>query len=183
MADTDNLDKLINEYSASLLKTYEKRNTNLKEDIPAISAVGLVEDMPTEPISENEDSILPEGEESVLPESEETPDPLTDTATFFATVRTGGGAFPVPEAKIIVRKDNTIMSFLITDENGDTSKVTLPAYPREDSLSSETVKTVDYLADVYRTGFQEKRNLPVTAVGGAEIVLNVELTPSEERME
>ena len=32
-------------------------------------------------------------------------------------------------------------------------------------------------------GFEEKRNLTVEASGGAEIILNAELTPSAERME
>ena len=73
--------------------------------------------------------------------------------------------------------------FLVTDENGNTPTVTLPAYPEKDSLSSETAREVEYSADVYAEGFQEKKNLPVSASGGAEIVLNVELTPNEERTE
>ena len=98
-------------------------------------------------------------------------------------MRSGEGAFPVPGEKIIVKKESEIFSFLVTDENGNTPTVTLPAYPEKDSLSSETAREVEYSADVYAEGFQEKKNLPVSASGGAEIVLNVELTPNEERTE
>ena len=82
-----------------------------------------------------------------------------------------------------MKKGSEIFSFLVTDENGNTPTVTLPAYPEKDSLSSETAREVEYSADVYAEGFQEKKNLPVSASGGAEIVLNVELTPNEERTE
>lgn len=178
MENSNSLDQLINEYSASLLKTYEKRNPFLQtEDTSIVQDVEPAKDVQAETVSEPQES------ESGFSREEATTDALTDTATFFATVRTGGEAYPVSGAKIIIRKGDSIMSFLVTDENGETLKVTLPAYPKEDSLSAETVKVVNYFADVFREGFQEKRNLPVTAVGGAEIVLNVELTPNEERME
>ena len=177
MANPDNLDQLINEYSASLLKTYERRNPLLQtEDTATEESLEAAEEADTETNSFEE-------ERENLSGGEASGEDLTDTATFFATVRAGGGAYPVPGAKIIIRKDRSIMSFLTTDENGDTMKVTLPAYPKADSLSAETVRVVNYLADVYSEGFQDKKDLPVAAVGGAEIVLNVELTPNEERME
>ncbi len=168
MTETDNLDELIKKYSASLMKVYEKREVDTEEKALPVFAEEKVEEIPIE-------------EPEELPVSEE--EATTDSATFVASVSTGGGAFPVPDAKIIIGKGSTIVSFLVTDLNGETPKITLPAYAEKDSLSADTAKTVSYYADVFAEGFQEKRNLPVEASGGAEIVLNVELTPSAERME
>lgn len=168
MPETDNLDELIKKYSASLMKLYEKR-----EELPAeASALTSAE--------EKEETVIPIAETAEEKSEEE---PVSDTADFMATVRTGGGAFPVPDAKIIIRKNDTIVAFLVTDESGDTEKVSLPAFSEKDSLSPETAKTVLYYADVFAEGFEEKRNLTVEASGGAEIILNAELTPAAERME
>ena len=168
MTETDNLDELIKKYSASLMKLYEKR-----EELPAeASALDSAE--------EKEETVIPIAETAEEKSEEE---PVSDTADFMATVRTGGGAFPVPDAKIIIRKNDTIVAFLVTDESGDTEKVSLPAFSEKDSLSPETAKTVLYYADVFAEGFEEKRNLTVEASGGAEIILNAELTPAAERME
>ena len=168
MPETDNLDELIKKYSASLMKLYEKR-----EELPTeASALTSAE--------EKEETVIPIAETAEEKSEEE---PVSDTADFMATVRTGGGAFPVPDAKIIIRKNDTIVAFLVTDESGDTEKVSLPAFSEKDSLSPETAKTVLYYADVFAEGFEEKRNLTVEASGGAEIILNAELTPAAERME
>ena len=173
MENSESLDRLIKEYSGQLMKTYEKRNPYLKEEKEVLPII-------EEAFAEAQEAES-EDEENEVTEKEETD--LTDNASFFATVRSGGGAFPVPNAKIIIGRDDTVVSFLVTDENGETPKVFLPAYNEKDSLSNETAKVVNYYADVYATGFQTKRNLPVIASGGAEIVLNIELTPDEERVE
>lgn len=168
MTETDNLDELIKKYSASLMKLYEKRE-ELPAEEPALASA-----------EEKEETVIPIAETAEEKSEEE---PVSDTADFMATVRTGGGAFPVPDAKIIIRKNDTIVAFLVTDESGDTEKVSLPAFSEKDSLSPETAKTVLYYADVFAEGFEEKRNLTVEASGGAEIILNAELTPAAERME
>lgn len=174
MENTENLEKLISEYSAELMKAYGRRNTQLKaEAVPSAT-------VRTEPEAAKAEASPPTATETV---PTVTNDALTDTASFFASVRSGEGAFPVPNAKVIIRKGNEIFSFLVTDENGNTPTVTLPAYPERDSLSSETARETEYCADVYAEGFQEKRELTVSASGGAEIVLNVLLTPNEERTE
>ena len=168
MPETDNLDELIKKYSASLMKLYEKREELPTEESALASA------------KEKEETVIPIAETAEEKSEEE---PVSDSAGFMATVRTGGGAFPVPDAKIIIRKNDTIVAFLVTDESGDTEKVSLPAFSEKDSLSPETAKTVLYYADVFAEGFEEKRNLTVEASGGAEIILNAELTPAAERME
>ena len=195
MTPEENLDKLIKKYSLSLMQTYDKRNRNLREETEEKSKAVETEaeteaELETDAVSvfaeEREASANEEADTETIngeTQSSKEEEEMTGTASFFATVRTGGGAYPVENAKIIIGREDTVVSFLVTDENGDTPEVTLPAYPESDSLSYETAKEVMYYADVYATGFQEKKNLPVSAVGGAEIVLNVELVPDEERME
>lgn len=178
MDTTENLDRLIKEYSGQLMKTYSKRNPHLKEEALPVFAVTAAN---REEASDERAEEAPPTATETTPSS--TDSSLSDTATFYASVRSGEGAFPVPSAKVLVVKGRELFTFLVTDENGNTPTVTLPAYPEKDSLSSETAREVQYYADVYAEGFQEKRRLPVSAVGGAEIVLNVELTPSEERTE
>lgn len=177
MENTENLDHLINEYSSELLKIYTKRKPKLKEEAMPVFATTTATEKITEVKTEQTPPTARETTTTI------TDDSLSDTATFFASVRSGEGAFPIPNAKVIVGKGREILSFLVTDENGNTETVTLPAYPEKDSLSSETAREVEYYADVYAEGFQEKRRLPVSASGGAEILLNVELTPNEERTE
>lgn len=174
MENAENLDRLIKEYSGQLMKLYGKRSPHLKEEV--VPAVAKVTEAPEESI----ESAPPTATETIPTVTDDT---LSGKATFYASVRSGGGAFPVPSAKVLIKKDGEIFSFLVTDENGNTATVSLPAYPEKDSLSSETAREVQYFSDVYAEGFQEKLNLPVSASGGAEIVLNVELTPNEERME
>ena len=169
MTETDNLDDLIKKYSASLMKVYQKR-----EPLPEETAVTTTKE------KEEEESTPEEVREDPLTAEEK--ETTTDTADFMASVHTGGGAFPVPDAKIVIGKGSSIVAFLVTDKNGETPKITLPAFAEEDSLSAETAKTVSYYADVFADGFEEKRKLPVEASGGAEIILDVELTPLAERM-
>lgn len=193
MTPEENLDKLIKKYSLSLMQTYDKRNRDLREETAEKGKsmeTGAETELETDAVSvfaeERETAANDEADTETInaeTQSSKEEEEMTGTASFFATVRTGGGAYPVENAKIIIGREDTVVSFLVTDENGDTPKVTLPAYPESDSLSYETAKEVMYFADVYATGFQEKKNLPVSAVGGAEIVLNVELVPNEERME
>ena len=173
MENTENLEQLIKEYSAELMKAYRKRSSQ-PEEVKTVFAEKAEE-------NEQKSEAPPSAPEEPTPATAENL--LDDKATFYASVRSGEGAFPIPGAKVMVKKDSEIISFLVTDENGNTDTVTLPAYPEKDSLSSETAREAQYSADIYAEGFQEKKNLPVSATGGAEIVLNAELVPNEERGE
>lgn len=178
MENAENLDLLIKEYSGQLMKAYSKRSPLLKEE--TVPVVAYTPERQPETAAETAETPPPTATETIPSDTDAS---LSGRATFYASVRSGGGAFPVPSAKVLIKKDGEIFSFLVTDENGNTATVSLPAYPEKDSLSSETAREVQYFSDVYAEGFQEKLNLPVAASGGAEIVLNVELTPNEERME
>ena len=107
-----------------------------------------------------------------------------DTAVFYARVFTGDSAYPLKGAKVVLRRDGQLVSFLISDKNGETPKVKIPAYPKENSLEpfSEN-QSLDYLADVYMKGFTTLKGLLVSAVGGTEVVLDVQMTPVPERID
>lgn len=116
-----------------------------------------------------------------IPENSKLPD---DTAVFYARVFTGDSAYPLKGAKVVLRRDGQLVSFLISDKNGETPKVKIPAYPKENSLEpfSEN-QSLDYLADVYMKGFTTLKDLLVSAVGGTEVVLDVQMTPVPERID
>ena len=113
--------------------------------------------------------------EEILPE--ET-DEMTAYATFSARVFTGNNAYPVENAKVLVVKDDKLYTFLTTDRDGVTKKVRLPAFPESNSLDPDSEnQRVNYTGEVYATGFTPKKGLLISAVGGSDIVLDVQMTP------
>ena len=193
--DTE-LDELINKYTYDLIKLKEKWTQ---------WGIETEKHQPPEP-ENNTDDISPEqSSESVidLPKasadtatsSEEdntniSPDDETPLATpenfamFSAKISAGNQAYPVANAKVSVYLDKKLHIFLITDENGETKKVKLESFPEINSFIPEsTNQTLDYSADIYADGFTERKGLLVSAVGGSDILLNVQLTPISERID
>lgn len=103
-------------------------------------------------------------------------------AGFSARVFTGEDAYPVENAKVLIYKDKKLFHFLLTDENGNTPRVEIAAAPSENALipNSEN-QQIDYLAEVFADGFTPQRDLLVSAVGGTDILLPVQLIPISER--
>lgn len=113
--------------------------------------------------------------EEILPE--ET-DEMTAYATFSARVFTGNNAYPVENAKVLVVKDDKLYTFLTTDRDGATKKVRLPAFPESNSLDPDSEnQQANYTGEVYATGFTPKKGLLISAVGGSDVVLDVQMTP------
>lgn len=113
--------------------------------------------------------------EEILPE--ET-DEMTAYATFSARVFTGNNAYPVENAKVLVVKDDRLYTFLTTDRDGATKKVRLPAFPESNSLDPDSEnQQANYTGEVYATGFTPKKGLLISAVGGSDVVLDVQMTP------
>lgn len=107
----------------------------------------------------------------------------TSSADFFARVFTGEGAYPVKAARVVVYRGDNIYAFLETDGEGSTKRVKLPAFKESNSLDPDSEnRSLEYLADVFASGFTAQKGLAVSAVGGSEIVLNVLLVPEEERL-
>ncbi len=129
-------------------------------DIPGIEATDFYE----------------ETAEEILPE-EET-DEMTGYATFSARVFTGNNAYPIENAKVLVVKDGKLFTFITTDRDGVTKKVILPSFPEDNSLNPDSnMQRVNYTGEVYATGFTPKKGLLISAVGGSDIVLDVQMTP------
>ena len=103
---------------------------------------------------------------------------LTGYATFSARVFTGNSAYPIKNAKVLIVKDDILYTYLTTDRDGTTKKIRLPSYPEDNSFIPESDrKAVEYTGEVYATGFTPKKNLLISAVGGSEIILDVQMTP------
>ena len=142
----------------------------------------------------NDDSILPDTDTD---DEEDNPTVQSDPAssseirpiptnpenfsTFRARVFSGNSAFAVENAKVSVRIGDELYAFLVTDKNGETVTVKLEAFPEENSLEplSED-QSLEYAADVTADGFISQKNLLGSAVGGSDIVLNVQLVPESE---
>ncbi len=116
-------------------------------------------------------------------QSEKRPIPTNpqNFATFRARVFSGNSAFAVENAKVSVHIGDELYAFLVTDKNGETITVKLESSPEENSLEplSED-QSLEYAADVSADGFITQKNLLVSAVGGSDIVLNVQLVPESE---
>ncbi len=108
---------------------------------------------------------------------------LSSQASFVARVFAGENIYPVADAKVIIYQGDKIFAFVTTDENGSTKKITLPAYPMQNSLEAEnTEQTSDYMADVFAPGFVPKKGILVSTVGESEVILDVFMTPESERI-
>ncbi len=141
-----------------------------KEETSEIQARASVADIP----GIEDTDFYEETAEELSPEE----DSLTDYATFSARVFTGNNAYPVENAKVLVVKDDKLYTFLTTDRDGITKKVRLPAFPESNSLNPESdERSVQYTGEVYATGFTPKKSLLISAVGGSDIVLDVQMTP------
>lgn len=129
-------------------------------DIPGIEATDFYE----------------EAAEEINPEKET--DEITSYATFSARVFTGNNAYPIENAKVLVVKDSKLFTFLTTDRDGVTKKVRLPSFPEDNSLNPDSeMQRVNYTGEVYATGFTPKKGLLISAVGGSDVVLDVQMTP------
>lgn len=110
-------------------------------------------------------------------------DEMTDYATFSARVFTGNNAYPIENAKVLVVRNDKLFTFLTTDRDGVTKKVRLPSFPENNSLNPDSaMQKTEYTGEVYATGFTPKKNLLISAVGGSDIVLDVQMTPLSDEV-
>ena len=193
------LDELIRKYSEDLINLRQKwQNLGMAppDEIPSEPELpqadqGIADPPPEEADRENyvddypDTAVKPDEEKENISPTDEIPlaDP-DDFAFFSAGVYSGNQAYAIPNAKISIYLDGKLHAFLITDESGKTKKIKLQSYPRLNTFIPEsTEQTVDYSADIFAEGFAEKKGLLVSAVGGSDILLNVELTPLSERID
>ncbi len=191
-------------------KKEEAKNEEAPEEA-AISVAALTETVPKEITAEKQaeereekDEYSPTGEEEsgdALPieasnEPEAQPEPVKtpysalpkaapeNYAYFTARVFTGEQAYPVESAKVLLYLDGNLHTFLITNASGETPRVKIESAPAENALiPNSNNQELDYSADVYAAGFQEKKGLLVSAVGDSDIILTVQLIPLPERID
>lgn len=110
--------------------------------------------------------------------------PSTGKASFVAQVFAADQAYPIQNAKVVIRENNSITAFLFTDSNGSTKRIELVAPPEKNSLNPDenVLKAIDYSADIYADGFIPKENQLIEAVGGTDVILKVNLVPQPERV-
>lgn len=201
---TDDIDEMIKRYSEKLQQMGDAYGGEVTSEIVSEGAVSENEEtsqkMTTEPkkdenpIFDNETTKQEakkeesEGENAEQKQEEAAPPVVafpegeaTSSADFFARVFTGEGAYPVASARVIVYRGDNIYAFLETDSEGSTKRVKLPAFRESNSLDPDSEnRSLEYLADVFASGFTAQKGLVVSAVGGSELVLNVLLVPEEE---
>ncbi len=192
-----NLDEMIKSYSDELMRFAKENNIESlaikKEPEVKEEEIPDFEEVTSEAVQETERESPPQQEEEIMQEPaavEDMPeqtveipgeDDMESFAVFKARVYTALEAFPIEKAKVILYKNDILYAFLVTDINGETKEIKIEAYPEENSREPlNTDQRIDYSADVYADGFTERKGLLVSAVGGSDIVLNVELTPESE---
>ncbi len=95
-------------------------------------------------------------------------------------------AYPIPNAIIRIKnpEDNSLVAVLVTDADGTTSVLDLPAPDRNLSQTPEfTDPFVNYYVDIRAEGYAPRDNLNLQMFGGIESVLPANLVPQalEER--
>ena len=189
------LDELISKYTDDLMKLKEKwtqwgietqsASPESNETANDASVSDQEQDETTLAETKDDTAITPEEDSTNISPTDEIPksDP-ENFAMFTARIFTGNQAYPIANAKVSVYLDGKLHLFLITDENGETKKVKLEAFPEINTFIPEsTTQTLNYSADIYADGFAERKGLLVGAVGGSDILLNVQLTPLSERID
>ncbi|MBQ7295314.1 MAG: hypothetical protein IJW86_03885 [Clostridia bacterium] len=202
MDTSQDFDFLISKYSEDLMHmkkkwsewgivTEEKMKQNEEEPLdsePSAEAVALTdgEDPTPEDTQQSETPAEAAAPEKDPPESmNDYPSAAPEFyANFQARVFSGDQAYPIEGAKVLIYLGGRLHTFLITNENGETQRVKIESSPDENALTPNSEnQQLDYLADIYADGFAEKKGLLVSAVGGSDILLNVQLTPEPERID
>ena len=186
------IDQMIKAYSDELMRFANENNVESlvikKQEDEAVAEDDMPQKIEEEPLRQEALSEAPYeepetqtaeavGEENGIPDERDMENP----AVFRARVFTGKGAYAVENAKVILYRNDVLHAFLVTDKNGETPEIKIEAYPQSNSLEPlSDEQRLDYRADVYAEGFERKENLLVSAVGGSDILLEVELTPESE---
>ncbi len=191
---TDNLDKLIKEYSQKLMSSIPEEqlkkssiNSEKKKESEEEKRETVSTNNPEREESDGSEPSVTEEAQSENEESENTdsiepiPTEPQNFASFMAAVFTADSAFAVENARVSIYRGDNLYAFLTTDKSGETIKIKLEAFPEKNSLESLSEdQRIDYSASVSADGFTTQTGLLVSAVGGADIVLNVQLIPESE---
>lgn len=117
--------------------------------------------------------------------SSNTPAPMSGRGYLVVSVRTGSGAIPLEGALVTLRGEEStqgdaIASF-ISDQSGNTPRITLPAPPRSASESPGSLKPyASYSADVSLDGYYTNLYTNIPVFDGITSVQTAYLIPLPE---
>ncbi len=122
---------------------------------------------------------------SRLPPQSQNP-ALSDVGFVRVETFAANRAYPIPNAVIRIKnpEDNSLVAVLVTDADGTTSVLDLPAPDRNLSQTPEFADPfVNYNVDIRAEGYAPRDNLNLQMFGGIESVLPANLVPQalEER--
>ncbi|MBQ7799381.1 MAG: hypothetical protein IJ370_02705 [Oscillospiraceae bacterium] len=118
---------------------------------------------------------------SRLPPESQNP-ALSDIGRLRVEAFAANRAYPISNAVIRIKNpnDNSLVAVLVTNEDGLTSSVDLPAPSQTLSQTPEFPDPfVNYSVDVRAEGYAERNDLPVQMFGGIDSVLSANLVPEE----
>lgn len=118
---------------------------------------------------------------SRLPPERQNP-ALSDIGRLRVEAFAANRAYPISNAVIRIKNpnDNSLVAVLVTNEDGLTSSVELPAPSQTLSQTPEFPDPfVNYSVDVRAEGYAERNDLPVQMFGGIDSVLSANLIPEE----
>ena len=102
-------------------------------------------------------------------------------------VFTAGGAIPLSGATVLVKSNEEngnrgdLIATLLTDRNGNTERIALPAPSRELSLSSGNIRPyATYNVEAYLDRYQQKDFYALPVFDGITSIQTVELIPLPE---
>ncbi len=110
---------------------------------------------------------------------------LTDIGSLQVRVSTENQAIPIVGASVLVTRNEgdrrLLVRSMITDENGTTELIDLPAKDRALSLSPENVSPfATYNVDVTADGYYRKRFVDLPIYGGVTAIQSVSMIPLPE---
>ena len=109
---------------------------------------------------------------------------MTDYGTLLVRTTTASGAYPVAGVNVSITGTSEIgkdVRFsVMTDENGTTQAILLPAPPRALSLSPESAETpyASYDVEIFKQGYYRKKLFDVAIFPGIASILPVNMIPS-----
>ncbi|MBP3591517.1 MAG: hypothetical protein J6K14_03460 [Clostridia bacterium] len=109
---------------------------------------------------------------------------MEDYGILIVRATTASGAYPVPGVSVSISGASDVGGdtriSVLTDVNGATQPVLLPAPPRALSLSPESTEEVysRYDIEIFKEGYYRKKLFDVTMFSGITSVLPVNMIPS-----
>lgn len=111
---------------------------------------------------------------------------LTSNGYLIVKVSTAGGAIPVEAVNVIIQgiedENKNILLSLVTDRNGLTPKISLPAPSKELSGAPSPISKPysTYNIDVYKEGFYPQHYTGVPIFDGITAIQNARIVPIAE---